>query len=425
MKKREKRNMKNMKKKSNYKGEISMKKIISMLMALTMCLTLTACNGGKKVDYSQYATFTMTGVNGHGTVSVELNGEELITEDVEKKIDEVCGEGTKNSNSLDSLFGSNLSSLFSLNKAVIAEITSDNNGTLSNGDKVTAEIGVDEVLLATSGLSKEDFLKKIGLTPKNYELTYTVEGLVDGTTIDFESVMNDHLTWTGAEDSIKASFTIDKDENTTFEQEGITFSITNYGSISSSLNIRAVKGNDYIGYVDINQYENTDGNKSKYSVGDEITFKIEPSSSFEEYAEENNIYLPETIKIKVPETGKYITSKDEVNDDVINAITSEIKTKNERLGTIDINNIYFYTVKDGVADSSSYTHKGIIVTYTHTTKYGPYTNNAILYGDIVVKDGKYLSSINPSCVDTKFGFSESTIKNIESELTSYNLEKIK
>ncbi len=123
-----------------------MKRIICFLALALSLIVLSGCSGRKTtIDFEKCVDVSFTGYNGEGTAYISPDSGYLFS---------LLGD-------MNMLSAAELVDSFTINPP-------ENNGTLSNGDKVTVEIGTDKELL-----------KNAKVAVKNTELSFTVSGLKD------------------------------------------------------------------------------------------------------------------------------------------------------------------------------------------------------------------------------------------------------
>ncbi len=123
-----------------------MKRIICFLALALSLVVLSGCSGRKTtIDFEKCVDVSFTGYNGEGTAYISPDSGYLFS---------LLGD-------MNMLSAAELVDSFTINPP-------ENNGTLSNGDKVTVEIETDKELL-----------KNAKVAVKNTELSFTVSGLKD------------------------------------------------------------------------------------------------------------------------------------------------------------------------------------------------------------------------------------------------------
>ena len=134
-----------------------------------------------------------------------------------------------------------------------------------------------------------------------------------------------------------------------------------------------------------------------------------------EYYDSHNIVVPKEYKVKVPYNGEFLSSKEEVTDDVISNLT---KLEDGWFGNIieygyTVDEVYYFETDPKQDNYASKIHKGVIISYV---KDG--TNTCGTYYDIVTKDEKFVESQVYSV-----GFKN--IKDIKEDSKFTVLEKVK
>ena len=139
-----------------------MKKITRVIMLTTLLalvlLSMTAC-GKTKIDVTEGMTVTFTGADGSGRAKMEY----IDSDDTPPYMDKLLE--SKKFDATDWM------DWLSLSQAISCEVTPSSG--LSNGDKVTVVIDVNEAVLENMGISAKDT-----------EKTFVVNGLAEVVTID-------------------------------------------------------------------------------------------------------------------------------------------------------------------------------------------------------------------------------------------------
>lgn len=153
-----------------------MKKIIVVGMAALGALALAGCGGTKKIDPMKWYSVEFSGTNGHGTATLD------DSYDWEEEL------GLDEDNSED------LEKIFAIDEAIDYEITPEED--LSNGDKVTLKLKIDE-----------NMLKKVGYKATSSSKEFEVSGLSDVEELDLDDYIS--VDYEGASPYAKANVSVD------------------------------------------------------------------------------------------------------------------------------------------------------------------------------------------------------------------------
>lgn len=228
-------------------------KVVMLIAVLAVVLlSMTAC-GKTKIDVAEGMTVVFSGADGKGYAEISYPD----SDDTPPYIDKLLGEKKFDANEW--------SAWMMLAQAISCEV--EPSSGLSNGDKVTVTIDVDEAILENMDVSAKD-----------QQLTFTVKGLTEVIVIDaFEDF---EINFTGISPAAKAEFAQNK------EVDGVTVSYK-------------CDGNGY------------------YKVGDVVTVTARINNS-DYYA------LKETTKeFTVANIDKYITSSSELLPDTFERMKAE------------------------------------------------------------------------------------------------------
>lgn len=223
-----------------------MKKTLKVVMLIAMLavvlLSMTAC-GKTKLDITEGLTVVFDGADGSGRAEVEFIGSD---DDMPPYMDKVLE--SKNFDATD------WSDWMAINDAITYEI--EPSSGLSNGDKVTVSINVNEAILENMGFSAKDS-----------EQTFVVEGLAEVIIIDaFE---NFEITFTGISPSVYAEFA----QNQVINDFGVFYKIeeeTPYRD-GDTLTVRAsIVDNEYYKLKEETMQVTVSGVERYISSGEEI-----------------------------------------------------------------------------------------------------------------------------------------------------------
>lgn len=149
----------------------------ALLAVIVMIVIIVSAT--TKVSLKKYVAdeLTFTGINGYGKADIsDFIDFEALNRDIKKK--------EKTPSKFDEFFGYYDSYYTSASEYIEYECTSENNGKLSNGDKVVITVTVDK-----DGMKSDPGFSKRLSGGKTIEFKYKVEGLPDGTIIDiFDAV---------------------------------------------------------------------------------------------------------------------------------------------------------------------------------------------------------------------------------------------
>lgn len=180
--------------------------LVVIILAIIIIASATS-----KVSIKKYAAdeLEFSGINGYGTVKIgDLIDYDALNNDIKKK--------NKKPSAISSLLGDSYDWYYSDARDYITyECTSENNGTLSNGDKVIITVKIDQDRMK----SDPGFSKKIS-GGDEVELKYEVSGLEDGTAIDvFDAVESVVIDTTSGYNSV--SINLKKDYRKDYGTGGI------------------------------------------------------------------------------------------------------------------------------------------------------------------------------------------------------------
>lgn len=159
-------------------GIIAGAALIAIVLIIVICSSVSS-----KVSIKKYAAdeLVYTGINGYGSVDMsDIIDFDALNRDILKR--------AKEPSKISQLFGDSYSDYYYTSAAdyITYECTSENNGKLSNGDKVIITITIDKDRMKLD----PGFDKKISGGEK-IDLKYEVSGLPEGTVIDvFDAVDN-------------------------------------------------------------------------------------------------------------------------------------------------------------------------------------------------------------------------------------------
>ncbi|MGB4610913.1 MAG: hypothetical protein WBH77_09875 [Saccharofermentanales bacterium] len=146
-----------------------MKKKIALLLCLVMCLSLlvTGC-GSKKINTTDLISVVEKGINGSGSVEIEVNSDFAMSLVLEKA-------GKKKQSDILSLLSGDDPVVKYIDSIKLDTVKSESaeNGSLSNGDKVVLILKDDPVLA-----------KEAKMQIKTNEIAYTVSSLIEAEEFD-------------------------------------------------------------------------------------------------------------------------------------------------------------------------------------------------------------------------------------------------
>lgn len=158
------------------------KTMISITAAAAIAVLLTACGSTVYYTADDCVNVTVSGADGSGTSNVSFDKQTLL-----EKINNDIYKGKADDMEL-------AKAEVALYQYVKIEVPDDNNGGLSNGDKIVVNVTADNEALKEMGF---------GIDEQNSVYVYTVEGLLEPTVIDlFKDVT---VTMDGASPFLKAT----------------------------------------------------------------------------------------------------------------------------------------------------------------------------------------------------------------------------
>lgn len=358
-----------------------MKKYLISFIFFLIAITLTGCSGIKtnKVDLNKVVSVEITGCDGYGEASIQDSSyDAIITDDVFDNIANLYESTLKEEDKefVDMLGGTK--EIVNTNKKNYVELyfPGENTG-LSNGDTVKVGARAPESILNSFEMSQDEYFKKIGLNFKSLEAEIKVEGLEKADVLDALSLAKDSIVWNGPEGFItgKVEFPTDYSK----EIDGLK-----YVGKGSYLNV--YKDDTQLGYL---YFKFEDENLSSDEKAVLSVIVSDSSKDLQEYYDSHNIVVPKEYKVKVPYNGEFLSSKEEVTDDIIDNLT---KLEDGWFGNIiesgyTIDEVFYFEADPKQDVYASKSHNGVIISYV---KDG--TDTCGVYQDIVIKDEKFVES---------------------------------
>lgn len=233
------------------------------IMLAAVLLSMTAC-GKTKIDIAEGMTVVFSGADGSGRAEIAYPDSDETPPYMDKLL------------KAETFDAYDWYSWMMLEDAISCEV--EPSSGLSNGDKVTVTIDVDEAILENMGVSAKD-----------QKLTFKVKGLTEVTVIDaFE---NFEISFTGISPSVFAEYT----RSQQFDGTGVTYIIEEEAPyrLGDTLTIRA-----------------TVGNKEYYRLAEE-TMQV-TVSGVEKYIDSRNEILPETMEVMKAKADQLMAKRFEV-----------------------------------------------------------------------------------------------------------------
>lgn len=333
---------------NNLKSKKTIKTIIIIVSILAVIATIaTTCIYSNKTNMNKFInkTIEFSGYNGFG----EIKKEDVI--DFNALISSL---GEAKTNGSRTLFDE-LMSEFTPNTIMgLIKIDIDKSKNLSNGDTVTVVITPNYLEINKLNLKKE-------LTGKeSYTVTYKVEGLKDGTTIDPFKIITS-VTYDKTENgSNKIKATFDEKYSEKIEGTDLTCSYSFDGGSGDAVKIKDSNGKE-VGRIYII------GDDSDYDSAKTIKFNLKYSNNF--FGEKGITVKQESISYKPEKVIDYLTDINKISDSQKKKL-EELMLKNakEYENTAQPNKAYFKYVNESNENNRESKNKYMIIS-TYTSKY--------------------------------------------------------
>lgn len=300
---------------------------IVMILVMILSLSLSAC-GTTSVSLDEYIDVSFEKYNGFGSLTLSINstGLDSLVED-EKMAQYINGLKNKEiSNEIGDTI--NFSDIIEFKPKDVYK-------NLSNGDVVEVEVVVNK-LLSSSGETLDSLQKALGITIKDTVISFTVGGLEEARIIDVMGFIEEYIVYEGANGGAKASVCFPND----FE-----YTVDGFSFVRDSMyynNLEVIYNNKSLGEI---SYQCKEG--QNLSKGETYTITAKPSSWRSLDLSEIGYVINDEMSVTVPDLGEYVSSKEEITNELKTAITKAINAKfaEEEYEQVKIHDYYWGTLK--------------------------------------------------------------------------------
>ncbi|MGN1160841.1 MAG: hypothetical protein ACI4SX_01210 [Candidatus Fimenecus sp.] len=403
----------------------TVKKVLALAMVVISLLTLCSCTSGTSVDMSEHIKVEYSGANGKGVANVSNDSFEMLNDivsdkNLEKFQEKIIKEKGENA---EFILG-----FYKRPAQYFRFSVKGDNSNLSNGDKITVEIVLNDDFKFL-GLSVSEVTKALGFNFKDTEIELTVEGLEEAKKINFFEGIENYIVYEmGGSHSYGDETYKNGEINVGIDIGRSTFTIGEYtfeGSLTKN-EVMVYHNENNIGRA--NYYIKSES--KNLSKGDSFTVAV----SFEPIGDSTD-YIPEedTKDFTVTVGLDTITRKDQITPEAIAAIKSAATIcAADGAGfpeSVKLGDMYFFT-----ADPSkgyNVRRSGVIVMYSRSvdgwdgwgasvgdTCYGYVFTEIIINADGTYTVDAYDKNSNKNLTTQEEAFDVLVNQNI------YNLEKI-
>lgn len=281
-----------------------MKKMSKWLLLPVMVLVMfsfVAC-GKQKVSLEDYVRVSLEGFDGYATASEKIDTDGLDALVEAEKVQKYIG-GLSND-----MLTAEIAKTVEFSDLLSFSIEGETEG-LSNGDKLVIVVEASW-MLEQYGQTMESMQEALGISIENTKVEVTVEGLEEAKVIDIMSFVEDYIVYEGANGG--AGATIQFTEDVLYECDGFTVTKTPKGMLDAGNRLDIVYNNERVKQVKVVcSYE------GHLSEGQEYTIKAESLVKGDDLTLGDTGYIvSESQKVKVPDLGDYVASKDDLSDEL-------------------------------------------------------------------------------------------------------------
>ena len=351
-----------------------MKKIFLVLITLAMVTSFASCGvGAQKIDMRDYVTVTYDSFNGYATADIEVDKEGIM----ERIDNEKLVAFVKEMIGYYPLYGTmTAEDLFDFNFAEEYE-------NLSNGDKIELVVDIDSSFLEF-GVTLEEMEKALGIKVSNKNISFKVEGLEEANLFDIFADIENIIKFEGANGFGTASVTFSRDY--VFQQGDFYFSAED---TFYSNEVDVIYNNKVIG--EVTYYCDT----KNLSNGEKVV--VTTKTYLRDALEEMGYIIPEYSKeYTVSGLGDYITSTDQLTDEVSAKVFSAIEEKiYEKFDSskVELAGFYIGQIKPGKELKSNAPTEAVIIFKYQDSWVGTTYCVAGAYDIIVYDDGEISAGI--------------------------------
>ncbi len=281
------------------------KTVIGIVLICAIVTSLSAC-GKTSISLKEHVTVTFSTYEGFGEAKISVD-ENAINNLVDKESVKAYIKSLSSNQAITELSEMvNFSDLLSFN-------LKENYKNLSNGDEVQVEVTINE-MMALAGATLENLQEELKINIKDTVMTFTVEGLETAKVIDPLSFVDDYVVYEGANGGGEAKVEFPNDFS--YEQDG--FSFVRHAMYSNMLDV--IYDHKELGSITYHcKYEDKLNKGQSFEVGIQ-------EDSWDPLNLDDIGYVFNTTKTMItPDLGEYITSKDEITDELKNAIDVALK----------------------------------------------------------------------------------------------------
>lgn len=281
-----------------------MKKVSKWLvlpMMMLVMISFVAC-GNQKVSLEDYVGISVEGFDGYAVASKDINEDGLDTLVEAEKVQKYIG-GLSND-----MLTAEVAKTVEFSDLLSFSIEGETEG-LSNGDKIVL-VAEASWMLEQYGQTLESMQEALGISIASTKMEVTVEGLEEAKVIDIMSFVEDYIVFRGANGGAGAS--IHFTDDVLYECDGFTVTKTPPGMLDAGNRLNIVYNHELLKQVEvICSYE------GYLSEGQEFTVKAQSLIKGDNLVLGDTGYIvTDSKKVTVPDLGDYVTSKDDLTDDL-------------------------------------------------------------------------------------------------------------
>lgn len=353
-------------------------KIILTLILCVFVFSFTAC-GSTKVNVEEHIAVTFSGYDGYAKaeLSVDTTAIDAYVEDNAKLVKKLEELNPENEIWTGMVSNATLTDLFTIS-------FDENYQNLSNGDIVRVEIKMNDFFSAVTDFATLQETVGVEFSPVVFE--YTVSGLEEAKVFDVIGLVKDYISITGGNGGAKATISIPEDFYA--EVEGFILDGDRFGA-----SLYVIKDNQSYGGFNFKLVKDEEFayDASALSNGDEINLNVS-GTAIHKLLQEGYI-VPDTLSITISDLGEYISSPDQLTDEIkteINAwIDDYVKSKEGTFNSypnFKITNYYWATLNPTAIATNIASEKNqlcIMFEYENmiAKQYGLFTPEIVLNND--------------------------------------------